>query len=131
MDEQRTIREIISNPAWSETAAQLCVRAGFKCEYCGLDFLSSPVAYKQIQFDHIVPKRAGGADSIENLAAVCRTCNWNWKSRWNPQPKDQPRMSRPELVAACKVRVQEEREKAEREVERLLQIIGAAQPIGV
>jgi 5-methylcytosine-specific restriction endonuclease McrA len=73
MDETEVIREIAKNKAWSESAARLCVRAGFKCEYCDLDFLESPITYKQIQFDHIVPKRSGGPDSEDNLAAVCRT----------------------------------------------------------
>lgn len=46
-----------------ETAAAV---ANLRCVYCG----------DQAQtFDHIVPRAAGGPDTYENLAPVCRPCN--------------------------------------------------------
>ena len=128
MNEDDILREITTNKAWPESSAQLCIRARFKCEYCDLDFLESPVAYKQIQFDHIVPRRAKGPDSDENLAVVCRTCNMDRKSRWNPAEKAvSPGASRSELVAACRQRVRGQREKCAAEGARILDILSAAQ----
>ena len=123
MDESAIVLKIVGNKAWSEQSARLCVKAGFKCEYCDLNFLDSPVAYKQIQFDHIVPRTAGGSDAEANLAAVCRTCNWNWKARWNPALQVPEGAGRPELVAACRRYVKEQRRGAEHEVASLREIL--------
>lgn len=40
------------------------------CAYCG-----SAISLQDMQADHIVPKAAGGKDSIENLNPSCRICN--------------------------------------------------------
>ncbi len=122
MDENTTVDRIIENPAWSAESARLCLKAGFKCEYCDLDFLASPDNYKQIQFDHIIPRKIGGPDKEDNFAAVCRTCNCNWKSRWNPAA-DRPGATRAELVEACRQRIRDERKKAEAEIARLRKIL--------
>ena len=37
-----------------------------RCAYCGA---------KAEEIDHIVPRSKGGTDSVNNLAATCRTCN--------------------------------------------------------
>ncbi len=58
------IDRIAENKDWSTGTAYLCLRADFKCEYCGLDFLASPDNYKQIQVDHIVPKSKKGDDDF-------------------------------------------------------------------
>lgn len=41
-----------------------------RCAYCG-----QKIALKDMQVDHIVPQRLGGADSIENYNPSCRICN--------------------------------------------------------
>lgn len=66
---------------WGLDQMFLGFRAGFKCEYCGLDFLSSVDAYKLWQQDHI-DRRAG--DDSENLALACLVCNEKLKNRWSP-----------------------------------------------
>lgn len=43
---------------------------GGRCAYCGRD-----IAYKDMQVDHIKPKRSGGTDDMSNLFPACRICN--------------------------------------------------------
>lgn len=43
---------------------------GGKCAYCGKD-----ITLKDMQVDHIKPKRIGGSDDIDNLNPSCRLCN--------------------------------------------------------
>ena len=74
----------LAEKGWPENTAWLCERAGFKCEYCGLDFFASVANFKSIQIDHIVPLSKGGKDTNDNKAISCRTCNFDLKSRWNP-----------------------------------------------
>lgn len=40
------------------------------CAYCG-----KKMEYKDMQVDHIIPKRIGGSDDVENLNPSCRRCN--------------------------------------------------------
>ena len=40
------------------------------CAYCG-----KKIQYKDMQVDHILPKRSGGTDNIDNLFPTCRRCN--------------------------------------------------------
>ena len=40
------------------------------CAYCG-----KAIAIKDMQVDHILPKRNGGKDDIDNLNPSCRLCN--------------------------------------------------------
>lgn len=43
---------------------------GGRCAYCG-----HIIEFKDMQVDHIIPKRSGGTDNMENLFPSCRTCN--------------------------------------------------------
>ena len=40
------------------------------CAYCG-----KVITIKDMQVDHILPKRLGGTDDIDNLNSSCRLCN--------------------------------------------------------
>ena len=40
------------------------------CAYCG-----KVITIKDMQVDHILPKRNGGTDDIDNLNPSCRLCN--------------------------------------------------------
>ncbi len=48
-------------------------RAGHRCEYCQLHQDDSPLA--SLHIEHIVPKKHGGSDEIDNLALACIDCN--------------------------------------------------------
>ena len=47
-------------------------RALFRCELCGI-----PANERALDVDHIIPRKAGGADSPENFQALCWLCNTN------------------------------------------------------
>ena len=40
------------------------------CAYCG-----EYIRYEDMQVDHVMPLRKGGADSIDNMLPACRSCN--------------------------------------------------------
>ncbi|HTI49830.1 MAG TPA: HNH endonuclease [Planctomycetaceae bacterium] len=48
-------------------------RAGNCCEYCGLHQDQSPLAVLHVE--HVVPKKHGGSDALDNLALACIDCN--------------------------------------------------------
>lgn len=48
-------------------------RAGHRCEYCGLHQDQSPLA--ALHVEHILPKKHGGTDELDNLALACIDCN--------------------------------------------------------
>jgi 5-methylcytosine-specific restriction endonuclease McrA len=98
---------------WSAKSAFLGERAGFRCEYCGRDLLSSVNDYKEWQEDHIVPKSKGGDnDDLNNLAVSCRTCNVNWKGKWDPRTVCRENASRDELIEAIRNYVFQQKTKA-------------------
>ena len=51
-------------------------RANNSCSYC-----EKPLAWEEIEWDHVVPISRGGAHSIGNLVPSCNRCNRNkaWK----------------------------------------------------
>ncbi|OAI53019.1 hypothetical protein AYO47_05735 [Planctomyces sp. SCGC AG-212-M04] len=48
-------------------------RAALRCEYCGLYEGESPLLSHQVE--HIIPRKHGGTDDLENLALACIACN--------------------------------------------------------
>ncbi len=55
------------------TKALVRQRAGQRCEYCQLRQEDSPLAVLHIE--HVIPKKHGGSDDLENLALACIDCN--------------------------------------------------------
>ncbi len=53
------IPQTVNEPMWRRDRG--------RCVQCGSN--------QNIQFDHIIPYSKGGADSVENLQVLCRTCN--------------------------------------------------------
>lgn len=49
------------------TRFNVFLRDGFSCQYCG--------AREELTFDHVLPRRAGGLTSWENVVAACSPCN--------------------------------------------------------
>lgn len=57
----------------SATRSQVCRRATYRCEYCGLHQNQSPLA--ALHVEHILPRKHGGSDDLNNLALACIDCN--------------------------------------------------------
>lgn len=55
------------------TKALVRARAGNRCEYCHLHQDQSPLSVLHIE--HVIPKKHGGTDELENLALACIDCN--------------------------------------------------------
>ncbi len=53
-------------------------RASFRCELCGVS-----AEDKALEVDHIEPSNHGGSDDIENLQALCYSCNASKRDRDN------------------------------------------------
>jgi len=43
-------------------------RDGHVCAYCGID-------EGEMHIDHIIPRKAGGTHSMDNLQVLCKPCN--------------------------------------------------------
>jgi len=99
---EQIVKTLVATGKWSESAARRGVRAKFKCEYCDRDLLASVDDYKEWQEDHIVPFSDGRKDAEENIAIACRTCNFNVKTKWNPQSVCGPKASREALIQATR-----------------------------
>jgi len=52
--------------AWNKIREQVLIRDGYICMYCGQDANTA---------DHVIPKDAGGQDTLDNLVAACIKCN--------------------------------------------------------
>ena len=106
-------------------AARLGERAGWKCEYCGLNILATLENYKLWQTDHIIPKCKGGLEDFDNLALSCLHCNWHFKRDFDPRPAPGlPPLSRKELIDAVKIHIEKTRKFPEADLELFREIIG-------
>jgi hypothetical protein len=60
------------------------LRAGNRCEYCGLSQLGQEATF---HIDHVVPRAAGGPTTEENLALACVSCSLRkWARQTAPDP---------------------------------------------
>ncbi len=122
--EHTIVRKLLATQKWSEETARLAYRARYKCEYCGLDLLSSPDIYRLWQVDHIVPKSKGGSDAISNKATACMPCNIYFKRKWNPRNNVGPKATRKQLILAVQQYVREKKAETEKELIEVHQIVG-------
>jgi hypothetical protein len=51
---------------------QVMLRAGNRCEYCGLSQAGQEAAF---HVDHVAPRIAGGPTELDNLALACVSCS--------------------------------------------------------
>jgi 5-methylcytosine-specific restriction endonuclease McrA len=79
------IQALFDQMNWGKTYSCAAVRAGFCCEYCGSQILSSVNDYLTWEIDCITPK--GGFneenDSLENCALACHACK-HLKHQYSP-----------------------------------------------
>jgi 5-methylcytosine-specific restriction endonuclease McrA len=73
-----------------ETRARVLERNGFTCQMCGLAAGDpdpfAPARTVRLTMAHIVDKSKGGADTFENLRAVCTNCNEGLQNTSLPKP---------------------------------------------
>ena len=73
-----------------ETRARVLERNGFTCQMCGVaagdqDPLNATRTIR-LTMGHIIDKSKGGADTFENLRAVCTNCNEGLQNASLPRP---------------------------------------------
>jgi ATP adenylyltransferase len=61
---------IATDPVPESVRYEVLRRASGKCALCGKGKDEEP-----LEVDHIVPRSRGGGNAIDNLQALCRTCN--------------------------------------------------------
>lgn len=76
MSRYEEIKEMLNKTGWYGPTLELVIRAKFKYEYYGKDFLDSTDTYYEFQIDHIIPKKIIQDDRPENLAIACKSCNF-------------------------------------------------------
>jgi 5-methylcytosine-specific restriction endonuclease McrA len=57
----------------TKTRAAVRERAAECCEYCQRRQIDSPLV--PLQVEHIVPRKHGGGDTLDNLGLACAECN--------------------------------------------------------
>ena len=118
MKKEDVINELIERFGWSDEAVHLGIRAGFKCEYCDRDLLASFDNYDAWQNDHIIPTSKGGSDHPDNIAIVCKTCNF-LKRAWVPGDDSGQVGDRKKQVALARSWIRDKRASKERDLEEI------------
>lgn len=57
----------------AQTRAAVRERAAERCEYCQRRQIDSPLV--PLQIEHIIPRKHGGSDDLDNLGLACAECN--------------------------------------------------------
>ena len=64
--------------------AEVVLRAGNRCEYCGLSQLGQEGSF---HVDHVIPRAARGPTTVDNLALACVSCSLR---KWAKQTATDP-----------------------------------------
>ena len=113
---------------WSPDAAEMGIRASFRCEYCDRDMLSSVDAYDAWQEDHVIPQSRKGPDQVDNKALACKTCNF-MKGDWDPRSELPEGVERAEYVQAARRYVGNKRAQKLAEIEELRSLVSGLQSL--
>jgi hypothetical protein len=112
-----TPQEQLEKEGWYPSTLDLAIKTGFRCAYCGLDFMSSIDAYYSFEVEHIVPLCKRGSEDLENKAAVCSTCNF-LKRGWDPRSEAGDSAGREQLLETAKRYVLSRRREKEEKLSR-------------
>ncbi len=87
MTREEIINQLVKEHGWDRGVVELGIRAGFRCEYCGVDMLASVDNYfYNWNNDHIEPASKDGKWEPDNMAVSCKTCNFMKGNRDLPRP---------------------------------------------
>ena len=64
----------LSGTALADYGVPVFKRDHYTCVYCGFDGRLFD-NWMQLSVDHVLPKKLGGANSLENLVTSCKACN--------------------------------------------------------
>ncbi|MYB41005.1 MAG: HNH endonuclease [Chloroflexi bacterium] len=117
-----TRRKLIREHGFYKHALEWQERAGFRCEFCSADLLGSVDAYTVWESEHIVPRKAGGLDTLENMALACRPCN-QLKGTYDPRDEAGPEADRDALDAEARRYVQQRRARRHDELVELRALV--------
>jgi len=59
----------------SKTFTEVFQRDNRRCVYCGRDLMTDFESFMLSQEDHLIPRRSGGSDDLDNLVIACFVCN--------------------------------------------------------
>lgn len=118
--------EIIKETRFAKWQIPIAIRAGFKCEYCGLDLLDSVNSYDSWQIDHIVPV---DNNDFENLALTCKTCNFI--KRHSAKDELDSLLSRSEKIEHAKKLISERRFRKEATLKLILELASLIKDIEI
>jgi HNH endonuclease len=77
------------------TRAAVVARAGDRCEYCRLPSRGQVATFP---IDHVIPRTAGGTESLDNLSLACPHCNaqkWAYTDETDPDTGEPSRLFNP------------------------------------
>ena len=126
MDVEKVRERLLKLPLWGDVGIECGIRSGFRCEYCDRDMLLSLDNYKAWAQDHVVPRKFGGGDELENMAVACQPCNSAYKKDWDPRTVAGEDASREELVAAARAMIAAKREAEQRVLEQVRELVRSA-----
>jgi uncharacterized protein YjhX (UPF0386 family) len=74
------ITPLYARKSWAIRARECWDRDGWICQECGCECYGRRLAQRVdprrcVQAHHIVPRRNGGSNELENLVTLCRTCH--------------------------------------------------------
>ena len=62
---------VICDEGYSDLRQQVLERDNFTCRRCRC-------TYNNLDTQHIIPRRYGGSDSLDNIMSYCRQCQEKW-----------------------------------------------------
>ena len=122
MTKAELVAALVGQCGWSKPQAELGIRAGFQCEYCGRSLLASIEDYDAWQVDHIIPASKHGQDESWNRALSCKTCNF-MKRNWLPPEGLDPKSSRGASIDAVRELIREKRATKQRELNSVVALV--------
>jgi hypothetical protein len=70
-----TTLTLVERPVTREEGLRILERDQYRCQYCGLDGLTSFENALAMSVDFVVPRARKGKKDERNLVACCRSCN--------------------------------------------------------